>query len=145
MRLINLFPMAVLFLLFGVAAAPVFSQTLVAKGVQVIDGDTVAAIIDGKRERIRAVDYDAPDLGRFAACDAERALGMRARNDVRGLINLRGAHVEFTGQRDQYNRILAYFKVGSTSFGDILGRRGRAMPYSGGQRQWSARLCGVAQ
>ena len=129
-------------MVFGVS--PVFAQVLPLTGVQVVDGDTVAVRIDGKRTRVRMVDYDTPEVGRFATCDAERKLGAKAAARVRSLKNLRGSHLELTGEIDRYNRPLAYLRIGKTrSVGEILIKEGLALPYGkDGTHEWPRRLCG---
>jgi endonuclease YncB( thermonuclease family) len=47
--------------------------------IYVIDGDT----IEVQAKRIRLIDFDAPDLGRFAHCGIERMLRARAASPSR--------------------------------------------------------------
>lgn len=124
--------------LMSAVSVPAFAQSA---RPQVVDGDTVAVYVDGKRQRVRMVDYDAPETGRFANCQAERALGEKAKRRLRSLINLKSAKLEYTGEVDQYGRRLAVLRLGKASIGARLISEGLALPYSGGERQWSKRLC----
>lgn len=136
------FPFVAMLLLFFVAAFPAFAETITARGVEVVDGDTVAIRVDGKRQRVRMVDYDAPNIGRFAACPAEAAAGAKAKARLRSLVNLRTVTLQFTGDVDPYSRRLAYLRVGKTSVGELLARRGLAVPYAGhGEHHWPRALC----
>jgi len=71
---------------------------------KVIDGDTVEANIRGKREQIRFIGIDAPELG-------QKPWGKRSRKFLEDLISASGWQVRIeydVEKRDTYGRILAY-------------------------------------
>lgn len=81
----------------------------------VVDGDTVW--IAG--EKIRILGIDAPEMqGR---CPAERALAIRSRDRLVGLLRAREVTIERKG-KDRYGRTLA--RLGDV--GDVLMREGLA-------------------
>lgn len=79
--------------------------------VEVVDGDTVRVMLDGRRERVRLLGIDAPErttlrtghteCGGEAATDALRRL-VEADRDVHLVSD------PSQGERDQYGRLLAY-------------------------------------
>lgn len=71
---------------------------------KVLDGDSVAANVRGKREQIRFIGIDAPELG-------QKPWGRRSKKFLEGLIASSGwqARIEYdVDKRDKYDRILAY-------------------------------------
>lgn len=79
-----------------------------------VDGDTLRC----GAERIRLVGFDAPEI-RNARCDAERALGRRARARLAEL--LAGAHeLRRTPYRDAYGRTLAHLTIAGRPVAEIL-------------------------
>ncbi len=71
---------------------------------KVIDGDSVAANIRGKREQIRFIGIDAPEL-------SQKPWGRRSKKFLEDLISASGwqARIEYdVEKRDKYDRILAY-------------------------------------
>lgn len=71
---------------------------------KVADGDTVEATIRGKREQIRLIGVDAPELG-------QKPWGKRSRKFLEDLIAASGWQVRIeydVEQRDKYGRVLAY-------------------------------------
>lgn len=71
---------------------------------KVIDGDSVEANIRGKKEQIRFIGIDAPEL-------SQKPWGKRSRKFLEELISASGWQVRLeydVDKRDKYNRILAY-------------------------------------
>lgn len=95
--------------------------------VRVIDGDTIVARIDGRIERIRLAEIDAPEMSGEKEC--ERSAAQAAKHALAGLL----AHVEIeahTRGRDRYGRILATLRLpDGTDAGTWMMERGHARPY----------------
>lgn len=71
---------------------------------KVLDGDSVEANIRGKKEQIRFIGIDAPEL-------SQKPWGKRSKKFLEDLISASGwqARIEYdVEKRDKYNRILAY-------------------------------------
>ena len=71
---------------------------------KIADGDSMEAVVMGKREEIRLIGIDAPEL-------KQRPWGKRARKYLEKLVAASGweVRIEYDREkRDQYNRILAY-------------------------------------
>jgi micrococcal nuclease len=71
---------------------------------KISDGDSVEAVIKGKREHIRLIGIDAPEMG-------QRPWGKKAKKYLEGLVAASGWEVGIeydVEKRDQYDRILAY-------------------------------------
>lgn len=71
---------------------------------KVIDGDSLEANIKGKREQIRLIGIDAPEL-------RQKYWGKRSKKFLQDMISASGwqAHIEYdVDRRDKYDRILAY-------------------------------------
>jgi micrococcal nuclease len=72
--------------------------------VAVHDGDTVSVIIDQRREKVRLIGIDAPEIG-------QKPWGERAKKYLETLLSSSGwkVRLEFdVDKRDKYGRILAY-------------------------------------
>ncbi|NOD78787.1 thermonuclease family protein [Ruegeria sp. HKCCD4332] len=95
-----------------------------------VDGDT----IDHGDDRYRLVGFDAPETFR-AQCDAEKALGLRAKDRLREIIQTNGqVELEINPEMDRYGRLLATARVSGKEVGSILISEGLARPYAGGKR-----------
>lgn len=71
---------------------------------RVHDGDTLTAIVDNRREKIRLIGIDTPEMG-------QRPWGKKAKEHLEDLIDSssRQVIIEYdVERRDKYNRILAY-------------------------------------
>lgn len=71
---------------------------------KVLDGDSVAANVRGKREQIRFIGIDAPEL-------SQKPWGRRSKKFLEDLVSGSGwqARIEYdVEKRDKYDRILAY-------------------------------------
>ncbi len=71
---------------------------------KVMDGDTVQVTINGKREQVRLIGIDAPELG-------QKPWGKRSKKFLEELIAASGwqARIEYDiDKRDKFDRVLAY-------------------------------------
>nr|WP_253762211.1 thermonuclease family protein [Ruegeria sp. HKCCD4332] len=106
------------------------TKNLGASEVIAVDGDT----IDHGDDRYRLVGFDAPETFR-AQCDAEKALGLRAKDRLREIIQTNGqVELEINPEMDRYGRLLATARVSGKEVGSILISEGLARPYAGGKR-----------
>lgn len=72
--------------------------------IAVHDGDTVSVILDNRKEKVRLIGIDAPEIG-------QKPWGEKAKKYLDALLNSSGWKVkpEFdVDKRDKYGRILAY-------------------------------------
>lgn len=99
----------------------------------VIDGDT----IQYRGQRIRMIDYDAPEVGE-PKCASEAALGDRATLRLLDLLNGGRVEVRSAGSRDEdrYGRKLRLVLVDGRSVGDTLTAEGLAWPWEGHRHFW---------
>lgn len=102
----------------------------------VVDGDTIKAPYG---VTYRLLGYDTPET-RFAKCDAERDLGLAAKERLEQLLEQGEVRVLESGREDRYGRSLASVTVDGRDVGDILIHEGLARPYEGGKR---ASWCGL--
>lgn len=104
---------------------------------RIIDGDTLSAIVDGRRERIRIAAIDAPETGRRARCRTERQRGSEARRWLERRLAGARVTVEMHG-RDRYGRLLAEVYADGRSVGPEMVRAGQAVVY---ERGWRVGWC----
>jgi micrococcal nuclease len=132
-----------------VAAAPTFAWTTVeATVVHVDDGDTIDVWIDGRRERVRYIGIDAPEIAHDGV-GGERG-GEAATRLNQALLRGRRVRLEFDRERrDRYGRLLAYVWVGNVMINVELVRRGYArvltIPPNVRHERWFARAEAEAQ
>lgn len=72
--------------------------------VRVHDGDTISVILNGKREKVRLIGIDAPELD-------QRPWGSKAKKHLEKLLGIanRAVSLEFDAERrDKYGRLLCY-------------------------------------
>lgn len=98
----------------------------------VVDGDTFW--LDGVK--IRVADIDTPEVS-TPHCAAERALGLKATERLRDLMN-EGPFTLLPADRDidRYGRQLRVVARQGQSLGDILVREGLARPWTGRRQPW---------
>ena len=75
--------------------------------VEVHDGDTISVILDGKREKVRLIGIDAPELG-------QKPWGQRSKKHLKELLDLSGwtVSLEFdVEKRDKHGRLLCYIRT----------------------------------
>jgi len=106
-----------------------------ASRMRVIDGDTLEDMSEDVTYRV--VNIDTPETGPRARCDAERALGNRATETVRALVN-RAQHLELraTGRTDRYGRTIAFVLIDGRDLGETLIAEGLARPWRGRREPW---------
>lgn len=77
-----------------------------ARVVRVNDGDTVTVSLNGRRERIRLIGIDAPEMG-------QGSWGERAKRHLEDILHpLRNVYIEYdVERRDKYGRLLAYIRT----------------------------------
>ncbi len=107
------------------------TKTLSASKVIAVDGDT----IDHGDDRYRLIGFDTPETFR-AQCEAERALGLKAKDRLTEIIQTSG-QIELVIQPDLdvHDRFLAVGRSGGQELGKTLISEGLARPYSGGKRR----------
>jgi micrococcal nuclease len=74
------------------------------KVLKVHDGDTVTIDISGRKEKIRLIGIDTPEMG-------QRPWGKKARDHIEGILSNYGGNVSLESdveKRDRYGRLLAY-------------------------------------
>jgi micrococcal nuclease len=101
--------------------APV-SGRLPAKVLRVVDGDTVDVELDGRRERVRLIGVDTPEVHGSVEHYGEEASAFAKER-------LTGAEVSLeldAEERDRYGRLLAYLWLGDEMFNETLVREGYA-------------------
>lgn len=98
----------------------------------VVDGDTFW--LNGVK--IRVADIDTPEVS-APHCAAERALGLKATERLRDLMNA-GPFTLLPAERDtdRYGRQLRVVARKGQSLGDILVREGLARPWTGRRMPW---------
>lgn len=93
--------------------------------IRVVDGDTIVVEIDGRRERVRYIGIDTPEMN-----DNREAILARAREATEAnelLVGGKSVRLEFDVQRrDKYGRLLAYVWVDDTLVNEELVRGGFA-------------------
>lgn len=107
------------------------TRVLGSAEVFAVDGDT----IDHGDDRYRLVGFDTPETYR-PQCDAERALGLKAKARLTELIEKAGQiKLIIEPDLDVHDRFLAVGRVAGQNVGTILISEGLARPYDGGKRQ----------
>lgn len=107
------------------AGSPPLVDGTTVRVLAVYDGDTIEVELDGKRERVRYIGIDTPEMDdtRPAIADVAR----RAYEENRRLVGGRRVELEFDAERtDRYGRLLAYVRVGDTLVNEWLVRQGLA-------------------
>ncbi len=102
----------------------------------VVDGDTIKAPYG---VTYRLLGFDTPET-HFAKCDAERELGLAAKQRLEQLLATSEVKVLENGKTDRYGRSLANLTANGRDVGEILIGEGLARPYNGKKR---AGWCGV--
>jgi len=129
LRVVILFFILLWMLLFGFwlknysanrVLAPVIVETnisIYAEVLYVIDGDTVDVSINGKKQRVRLLGIDAPEMG--FENKKEMCFAKESRNKLVQLIDRKTVNIasDSTQQdRDVYNRILRYIYLPDGTF-----------------------------
>ncbi len=120
-------PAALIFLHHGELRGAQRSNDLSARVVKVNDGDTLTVMVGRKKERVRLIGIDAPELG-------QQPWGAASRKYCRELVLLSGDAVtlEFDiVKRDQYGRLLAYVRTADNTLINVeMVRNGYAFLYT---------------
>jgi micrococcal nuclease len=100
------------------------SSVLVGRVLSVHDGDTIAVFLNGRKEKIRLIGIDAPEL-------AQAPWGAQAQAALERLVlnNIVRLETDIT-ERDQYGRLLAYVYAGDTFVNLELLKQGQAALYT---------------
>ena len=100
----------------------------------VIDGDTVDARWPWRRERVRIVGMDAPEV-HSPRCAHERAMGERASARLKALVSgARTIRLMRVPRRDVFGRTLARVMIDGRDVAEIAVDQGWARRYGGGKR-----------
>lgn len=104
------------------------------KTVTVVDGDTLK--VDGVNVRIS--NFDTPERGNLAECDAERFLAVVASKRAEELVKTGKVVIVPEGREDRYKRPLVRVTVDGRDWGDILVGESLAVKWEGRRHDWCA-------
>src|SRR5207302_4566860 len=97
---------------------------LAAQVLSVHDGDTITVQLADRKEKVRLIGIDAPEID-------QAPWGIQARDALRGLLDGKTVRLETDiTVRDQYRRLLAYVYVGEMLVNLELVRQGQAVLYT---------------
>ena len=84
------------------------------------DGDTCYVIYEGKKDKVRLLDLDTPEISN-PKCEKEYILGIEAREYINQLIS-EGKRIEFETayNRDFFGRILSYIIVDGENVSKLM-------------------------
>ena len=84
------------------------------------DGDTCYVIYEGKKDKVRLLDLDTPEISN-PQCEKEYILGIEAREYINQLI-FDGKRIEFETEynRDFFGRILSYIIVDGENVSKLM-------------------------
>ncbi len=91
---------------------PAPSNNTLVKVTEVHDGDTFSIVLKSKKEKIRLIGIDTPELG-------QKPWGKRAKKHLEKILDSAGREVilEFDAEeRDKYGRLLCYAKTADNTF-----------------------------
>ena len=117
MRIFLRFNLIVTFLFLGLSVNA-FSEYVV---VDVVDGDTIWFLSDGKREKLRLSQIDAPER--------DQPLGLEATNFLRQLILNQEITITLQKKKDRYGRYLGEVFLDGENINKLLVRNGLAWVY----------------
>lgn len=101
------------------------SETVTAVVTHVVDGDTVDVELDGKKERIRLLLVDTPEVN--VSDKPPQPFGPEATEFAEQVLSGKEVRLEFDGpERDKYDRMLAYLWIGDSLFNQMLLEEGLA-------------------
>lgn len=107
------------------------SQSEVFKVDKVLDGDTLEITRYGRAEKIRMIGIDTPET--VDPRKPEQCFGAQASDYTKNLLSGRSIKLEFdplVGERDKYNRLLAYVWLDEKMINDLLVSEGYAHEYT---------------
>jgi micrococcal nuclease len=122
------------------------AKTLSGKVVKVFDGDTILVRIQGREERVRLREIDAPELTQEKRIGQE-PWGRQAKEFAQALLKGKAVRLEIeeSQKRDKFQRLLAYVFIDRTFANRELVRSGKAFFYPGPIRGKYARELGEAE
>ena len=93
------------------------------------DGDTCYVIIDGKNTKIRLLELDTPEISK-PKCDAEKKLGIKARDYLNGLID-NASTIEFKTDYivDYFGRVLSFLIIDGEDVSALVVKKGLGVVY----------------
>jgi micrococcal nuclease len=95
--------------------------------ISVADGDTVTVMLSSKKEKVRLIGIDAPELG-------QKPWGYDAKKYLESLISSSGSRVRLeydVDRRDKYGRILAYLWTNDGTLVNLsMVKNGQAVLYT---------------
>ena len=97
----------------------------------VVDGDTVWH--EGVKYRFE--DIDTPEKGALAGCMQEGLQAIEATKRLAEILSTHTFAIETSGE-DRYGRVLARFRIGNTTAGEMLVAEGLARSWSGRREEW---------
>ncbi len=124
----------------------VFDSAYMAQVVRVVDGDTIVANVEVWprvliKTSVRLAGVDTPESSRrFAKCDEERVLGVKAKQYVRDLIKPGDPIIVVNPKLGKYaGRVVADIKyqqffANYADLAELLKTAGFARPYDGGKK-----------
>lgn len=117
---------------------------LVCASLTAVDGDTVKC--DGQNLRDMGdgapfvSGYDTPEIGKNAHCDAENALGKKAKRRMAELLRTPGLTIQDSGKIDRYDRPLVVLRLpDGRTIGSVMLAEGLAVEWRPG---WDFDWCG---
>jgi micrococcal nuclease len=102
-----------------------------AKVLRVIDGDTIEVNLNGKRETVRLIGIDSPEV--LTKEKSNQCFGQEAFDKAKEILNNKDIVLEpdsTQGERDSYNRLLRYVFVDGLSFNEFMISEGYAKEYT---------------
>ena len=98
-------------------------------GLNCYDGDTCYVTVDGTETKIRLLELDTPEISK-PKCEAEKTLGLEARDYVNNLIE-NASTIEFKTdyKKDYFGRILSYLIIDGEDVSEKLVERGLGVVY----------------
>ena len=103
------------------------AASVVVPVTRVIDGDTIAVLLDGQEEDVRLIGIDTPET--VKPDTPVQCFGPRASDFTHSTLEGKTVRLVFGAERhDVYGRLLAYVYLGRRFFNPILARRGLARP-----------------
>ena len=119
------------FVEFPVASRTNTTQGEVYKVDKVVDGDTLEITRYGRSEKIRLIGIDTPET--VNPRKPQQCFGAQASDYTKSLLTGRSVRLEFdpvVGERDKYNRLLAYVWLDEKMVNDLLVSGGYAHEYT---------------
>jgi micrococcal nuclease len=118
-----------IFLIFTLSGCMLFNNQngrIEISVLEVIDGDTIRAKVNGKEEKIRFLLIDTPEIN-HSKIDESQPFALDAKKFTKQMLQNGKVEIELdVNERDKYGRILAYVYVNDQSVQEELLKRGLA-------------------